>query len=200
MACGHLDSAKVLEQAGPTIGGATMSETVSIRKSTILIVCGATILVLAILLIKVYGTGGQAPTIVENDKSSNGTLIQDKERVPIDPRSPLAEFLDRGQYHSIILVNAAGRVKWASADGEEVPICGQATSEAKDFRGLCGLKTVSIDKITQITLVNITKNPPCTLGNVDGALGLVHSTTGPPGKWKKGQWDCHDASSGSHDG
>lgn len=196
MVGGRLDSAKVLEQAGPTIGGATMAETVSIRKSTFLIICGAAIVVLVILLIMIFRPGGQAGA-VENDKSSSGTLIQDKVGLAIEPG--LAKFLEVGGYHSMVFVSNAGRFKWLGASGREVRICGHATNEAKDLRDICGLKNISIERIAQATFMQITKNPPCTLGNIDGALGLVHSTTGPPGKWKKGQWDCHDASSSSHD-
>lgn len=173
-----------------------MSETVSIRKSAFLIICGAAIVVLAILLIMIFRTGGQARAL-ENDKSSNGTLIQDKARLPIERK--LADFIKKGDYHSIFLVSNAGRVKWVGAeDGGEVRICGQATDETKDLRAVCDLKKISIERITQITLMQITKNPDCMLGNVDGALAVVHSTKNPDGKWKKGQWDCHDASASKH--
>ncbi len=168
-----------------------MSETVSIRKSTLVILCGGSVFVLLLLLLLISKTRDVANGTVDHEPSK-GTLIQNKEPIPIESR--LAEFLEKGDYHSIFLMNSEGRVKWAGADGAEIRSCGNAIDGIEG----CGLSNVSIEKITQITLMDIETNPKCKLGNVDGALGRVHKTNDPDGRWKAGQWDCHSASKSAH--
>lgn len=172
-----------------------MSDTVIVPKSTFVMLCGASVFVTLLLLILLLlpSKTRSATNTSEDYNSVKGTLIQDKVPVPIEPK--LAEFLKNGQFHSIFLADTDGRIKWASAtDGAEIRSCGNAIDGIEK----CGLNNISITKITQITLMDIEKNPKCKLGDVDGALGVVHKTNDPDGRWKAGQWDCHTASKSQH--
>ncbi len=170
-----------------------MKTTLNIPGTASLRACAGLLLIVGVLVLFLLGAGTtQHPKPVAQPRGS--TLIQDGEPVPIEPK--LAAFLERGRYHSVLLINEPGRIKWAGAGGQEVRICGRVVHGRVIG---CGLnEPLKLENMTQITLFDYEKNPKCKLGNVDGDLAEVHKTNDPNGRWKKGQWDCHRAGRRAH--
>jgi hypothetical protein len=117
--------------------------------------------------------------------------IQDGKLFPIGQEQKL--FLERGGYHSMLLVNGEEQVKWVNAKGRDVEQCGQIVGTRIEG---CDLENVSIRTMTKIILIG-TSSHPCTTGSIDGGVGKVHSTNNAP-NWYIGDYKCHHAGANDH--
>lgn len=151
----------------------------SVSRERYYAVCGALVIVAIALLIAVF-------SLLENGKTGQDgpvdeppvVWLQTDEKFPVDEN--LKNFLVDKKIHSTIYITEPGQVFWTGVDGNPVKPCGKLVGT--QIVG-CKLDNVSIKTITKILFLGITGSPSCKLGNIDGAIGAVHSTNTPRGHY-----------------
>lgn len=151
------------------------SRTISISRSLFTVLCAATIVTLAALII---------------------CIVKQSERR--DYVSDLDEVIAKGDLGLIQVIDGFGKTQVYSPNGSKVKPCGRVVGSK--IEGECKLsgKITNFGAFSYAVQVG---SPPCTTGyDSEGNVYEVHasSDTRSPKRWRAGQIGCHAASAGAH--